>query len=246
MGVGAAELQRQFDANPNAGRRLTPVEKRAIEVAMRLSTYKAYSGDRVQTQGLVLIMPRPSNPKYLAATAAAIKDAKAKRRDPQAMDSIPLYKLDELKAISTYWQNVPEDDRHDPTEDPTFDERYTAWLRDNSVWVPLKVFLKSKPSDLIESGYPESQTTTFLEAYHALEQAESSSPGQISRDVAARFLSASRELGEAVNPTRYPTVAMIERETHFNSLSPFSLAPVSYGAGVVLLVSCARIRQSER
>ncbi len=64
-------LQRQFDANPKAGRRLTPVEKRAIEVAMRLSTYQAYSGDRVQTTGLVLIMPRPNNAKYLADTARA-------------------------------------------------------------------------------------------------------------------------------------------------------------------------------
>ena len=48
----APDLQRQFDANPNAGRRLTPVEKRAIEVAMRLSTYKAFSGERVQSAGL--------------------------------------------------------------------------------------------------------------------------------------------------------------------------------------------------
>ena len=58
---------------------------------------------------------------------------------------MPLFKLDELQAISTYWNNVPKDDRHDPTEDPKFDERYSAWLRDNSVWVPLKVFLKSNP-----------------------------------------------------------------------------------------------------
>ena len=94
---------------------------------------------------------------------------------------MPLFKLDELKAISTYWNNIPQDDRHVPTEDAKFDERYTAWLRDNSVWVPLKVFLKSKPADLVEAGYPESQTKAFLDAYHALEQAESSSPGHVSR-----------------------------------------------------------------
>ena len=48
----AAELQeqqRQFDANPKSAARLTPVEKRAVEVAMRLLTYKAYSGERLQT-----------------------------------------------------------------------------------------------------------------------------------------------------------------------------------------------------
>jgi ABC-type transport system involved in cytochrome c biogenesis permease subunit len=224
-------LQRQFDANPNAGRRLTPVEKRAVEVAMRLSTYQAYSEDRVQTIGLVLIMPRPNNATYLADTARSIKEAREKNGNPESM---PLLKRDELKAIITYWNNVPE--RHDPNEDPMFDERYTAWLRDNSVWVPLKVFLNSSPAELIEAGYPERQTKAFLDAYHALEQAESSSTGQLAPDVAARFLSSSRELGEAVNPTRYPTVAIIERETHFNDLSPFSQAPVGYGAGVALLV----------
>ncbi len=54
--------------------------------------------------------------------------------------------------------------------------------------------------------------------------------------MAAQFLNSSRELGEAVNPARYPTAAMIARETHFNSMSPFSLAPVGYGTGVCLLV----------
>ena len=188
---------------PKRGGGSLPVEKRAVEVAMRLSTYQAYSGDRVQTAGLVLIMPRPNNAKYLADTARAIKEVREKKQSPESM---PLFKLDELKAISTYWNNIPQDDRHDPTEDSKFDERYTAWLRDNSVWVPLKVFLKSNPADLIEAGYPESQTKAFLDAYHALEQAESSSPGHVSQDVAARFLNTSRELGEAVNPTRYPTV----------------------------------------
>ena len=48
----ASELQdqkRQFDANPQSAPRLTEVERRAIEVAMRLLTYKAYSGDRLKT-----------------------------------------------------------------------------------------------------------------------------------------------------------------------------------------------------
>ncbi len=101
-------VQRQFDANPKAGRRLTPVEKRAVEVAMRLSTYQAYSGDRVQTTGLVLIMPRPSNATYLADTARSIKEVREKKGNPESM---PLLKLDELKAISTYWNNVPEPPR---------------------------------------------------------------------------------------------------------------------------------------
>ena len=38
------------------------------------STYKAYSGERLQTAGLILIMPRPSNAKYLAFTSPAIEE----------------------------------------------------------------------------------------------------------------------------------------------------------------------------
>jgi ABC-type transport system involved in cytochrome c biogenesis permease subunit len=231
----ASELQtlsRQFDANPNAGRRLTQVEKRAIEVATRLSTYKAQSGDRVQTAGLVWIMPRPSNATYLADSARTIKEA----REKQSADDMPQFKLDELQAISTYWNDVPKEDRHVPTEDPKFDERYSAWLRDNSVWVPLKVFVKANPEHLIAAGYPESQTKAFLDAYHALEQAESSSPGHVSQEVASRLLTTSRELGEAVNGTRYPGTESIERETHFNSMNPFWEAPFAYGAGMILLV----------
>ena len=152
----ASELQeqkRQFDANPLSAPRLTEIERRAIEVAMRLSTYKAYSGERFQNTGLILMMPRPNNAKYLAETAKTIKEAREKA-DPRDM---PLFKLDELKAISTFWNDIPRDDRHVPTEDAKFDERYTEWLRNNSVWVPLKVMLKSKPEELVEAGYPESQ-----------------------------------------------------------------------------------------
>ena len=182
----AAELddqQRQFNANPQSAPRLTEIEKPRLEVARRLSTYKAYSGERLQSADLILIMPRPINAKYLASTAQAIKEA----REKPNMRDLPLMKLDSLKAISTYWNFVPRDDRHDPTEDAKFDERYTAWLRDNSVWVPLKALLKSKPEELVEAGYPESQVRTFLDAYHELEKAESTTPGEVSQDAAARF-----------------------------------------------------------
>jgi ABC-type transport system involved in cytochrome c biogenesis permease subunit len=232
----AAELQtqqRQFDANPKSVARPLPIEKRAVEVAMRLWTYKAYSGDRIQAAGLVLIMPRPSNTDYLADTSRAIKELGEKKGDTR---ELALMKLDELKALSTYWENIPREDRHDPTQNEKFDAKFTAWLRDNSVWVPLKVILKSKPEELTAAGYPESQLRGFLEAYHGLEQAESSSPGSLSVPAAERFLTASRELGEAANPTKYPTVAMIERETNFNAMNPFWRAPLAYGAAVALLV----------
>ena len=85
----ASELQeqkRQFDANPLSAARLTEIERRAIEVAMRLSTYKAYSGERFQNTGLILIMPRPNNAKYLAETAKTIKEAREKG-DPRTCRS---------------------------------------------------------------------------------------------------------------------------------------------------------------
>jgi ABC-type transport system involved in cytochrome c biogenesis permease subunit len=230
----AAELdeqQRQFTANPQSAPRLTEVEKRALDVARRLMTYKAYSGERLQTSDLVLIMPRPTNAQYLATTAKAIKDAGESR----TQRDLPLLKLDSLKAFSTYWNFVPSSERHYPTEDAKFDEKYTSWLRQNSVWVPLKTLLKSKPEELIEAGYPETEVRAFLDAYHELEQAESSSPGKVSQDVASKFLAASRSLGEAVNLTKYPTVAMIDRETHFNAMNPFWQAPYAYGSAMVLL-----------
>ena len=116
-----------------------------------------------------------------------------------------------------------------------------AWLRDNSAWVPLKVMIKSKPEELIEAGYPEGPLRAFLDAYRELEQAESSSPGRVSDAAAAKFLTAARELGEAVNPTKYPTVPMIERETHFNAMNPFWQAPYAYGAATLLLLLCMGI-----
>jgi ABC-type transport system involved in cytochrome c biogenesis permease subunit len=232
----AADLQdqqHQFDLNPKSAAKLTPLEKRAVEVAMRLFTYKAYSGERPESAGVVLIMPRPANQKYLADSASAVKEARSK----QSTNDLPFLKLDELKAIDTYWSNIPREDCHVPTENAEFDERYLEWLRDNSAWVPLKVVLKTSPEDLVKAGYPEGPTRSFLDAYHGLAQAETSSPGQVSEAVARQLLGASRELGEAVNPTQYPTVAMIERETHFNAIAPFWRAPYAYGTAMLLLVA---------
>lgn len=231
----AAELdsqQRRFTANPESAPRLTEVERRAVEVAMRHASYKAYSGGQIQSNGVVLIMPRPSSDRYLADSLRAIKIAREKRGD---MSNTPLMSMEELKSISTFWNDIPRDDRKDPTEDAAFDARYKAWLRDNSVWTPLLVLLKSKPYEMTAAGYPEAETAAFLAAYHVVEEAESSYPGHIPAEVGARFLTTARALGEAVNPEKYPTVATIERETHFNSMNPFWQAPFAYGLALTLL-----------
>jgi ABC-type transport system involved in cytochrome c biogenesis permease subunit len=229
----ASELQdqqRRYNANPQSAQRLTEVERRAVEVATRLMTYKAYSGEQLRTSDVVLIMPRPSSAQYLADTAKSIKEAREK-----STRDMPLWKLDELKAVSTFWNDIPRDDRHDPTEDSAFDKRYCDWLRDNSVWVPLKVLLKAKPEELVAGGYSDGALRGFLAAYHEMEQAEISAPGQVSSAIASKFLSATRSLGESVNPTKYPTVAMIDRETHFNATNPFWQAPYAYGAALAFL-----------
>ena len=64
----------------------------------------------------------------------------------------------------------------------------------------------------------------------------------MSEAAAAKFLTASRELGEAVNPTKYPTVATIERETHFNAMNPFWQATFAYGAAVAALAPQPGVR----
>jgi ABC-type transport system involved in cytochrome c biogenesis permease subunit len=229
---GLSEQQRRFEANPQSAERPTEVERRAVEVAHRLMTYQAYSGDRFSTAGLILIMPRPSDAKYLAFTARAIEQV----RKTERTEGMPLMELDALRAIDTYWSLIPRKDHRTPTEDKAADDRFAAWLRDSSVWVPLKVLLKSKPDELAAAGYPEGPLKSFLEAYRALEQAEARDPGQVSESAATGLLTASRALGEAVNPAQYPTVAMIGRETHFNSFSPFWKAPMAYGAALALLV----------
>jgi ABC-type transport system involved in cytochrome c biogenesis permease subunit len=227
-----SEQQRKFEANPQSVERPTEVERRAVEVAHRLMSYKAYSEDQFRTVGLILIMPRPSDARYLAYTAGAIKEV---REQKARTSDLPLMKIDALNAIASYWRNIPSEDHRTPTEDATADRRFAAWLRGSSTWVPLKLLLKSKPEELIEAGYPEGQVKAFLAAYSELAEAEVRNPGQVSQTAASGLLTASRALGEAVNPTGYPNIAMIDRETHFNATNPFGQAPFAYGTALALL-----------
>ena len=225
------DQKQKFDANPNSAERLTETERRAIDVGRRLMTYKAYSGEEMRSAGIVRVMPRPFSFKALAYVTKVIKKA---REGKNVRDLAPI-EFDTLKALDTYWNDVQRDDRHDPGENAQFDEKFSAWLRDNSVWVPLKVLLKAKPEDLVDAGFPEAETKAFLEAYRALEVAEDRSPGQVSESATSALLASSRKLGEAVNPTKYPAVAAVERETHFNATNPFWQAPIAYGTALFLL-----------
>jgi ABC-type transport system involved in cytochrome c biogenesis permease subunit len=225
------DQKRKFDANPNSAERLTETERRALDVGHRLVAYRAYSGDELRSAGILRVMPRPSSAKALAYITSVIKKA---REAKDVRDLAPI-EFDALKALDSYWNDVPRDERHDPGENARFDEKFSAWLRESSVWVPLKVLLKSKPEDLAAAGFPESEVKAFLSAYRELEQAEAGSPGQVSEASASAVLATSRRLGGALSPGRYPTVEMIERETHFNAFNPFWQAPIAYGTALALL-----------
>src|SRR5262249_19098373 len=130
------EQQRKFHNDPKSVERPTEIERRAVEAAQRLMTYQAYSQDQFRTNGLILIVPRPSDAKYLAYTANTVAEA---RKPGARVDDLPLMKLDALKAIATYWNFIPREEHKTPTEDKAADEKFTAWLRESSTWVPLKV-----------------------------------------------------------------------------------------------------------
>ncbi|QEH33371.1 Cytochrome c biogenesis protein CcsA [Aquisphaera giovannonii] len=231
----ASELNEQkerYDANPKSAAKLSETERRALEVARRLMTYKAVSGDETRSATMIRVMPRPSSAKAMGYLAGVIKKA----RESKDVRSLSPLEFDVLKALDTYWDAIPRDQRRDPGEDPKFDERFGAWLRENSAWVPLKAFVKSGAEDLIAAGYPEAETRAFLAAYKEMTQAEDREPGHLAEPLAAAMLDSSRKLGEAVAAGHYATVAAIERETHFNAMNPFWLAPFGYGAAFVLLI----------
>ncbi len=167
-------------------------------------------------------MPRPINAQYLAETAKTIKEAREKETRATCRSSSSTSSrrsrpsgMTSRATIATTRPKTRRSTNATPPGSATTRSGYRS-----------RCILKSKPEELIEAGYPESQVRAFLDAYHELEQAESSSPGHVSsRPRPRKFLAASRALGEAVNPTKYPTVAMIERETHFNAMNPFWQAP---------------------
>jgi ABC-type transport system involved in cytochrome c biogenesis permease subunit len=229
--VAGLDAQKQkFDASPKSAERLTEEERRAIDVGRRLVTYKAYSGGEMRSAGIVRIMPRPFSTQALGYITKVVKKA---REAANVRDLEPI-EFDTLKALDTYWSDTPRDERHEPGENADFDKEFADWLRDNSVWVPLQVILKSKPEDLAASGFPESELKAFLSAYLGFVDAEQKSPGEIPVPVANALLTSSRGLGAAINPPRYPEMAAIERETHFNAMNPFWQAPIAYGAALAL------------
>src|SRR5271157_481691 len=155
------EQKQKFDANPGLAERLTETERRAIDAGRRLMTYKAYSGDEMRSAGIVRVMPRPFSFKALGYVTQVIKNA----RESKSLRDLAPIEFDTLKALDTYWNDIPRDQRVEPGENAQLDEKFSAWLRDSSAWVPLKVLLKAKPENLVEAGYPEAEVNAFLADY---------------------------------------------------------------------------------
>ena len=194
-------------------------------------TYQAYSGDQLSTAGIILIMPRPSDAKYLAFMARPSKDVRAK----ETVRDLPPMQLDALKAIDTYWDLIPQRGPQDAGRGRQGSTRsFTAGCatarpgsRSRVPEGEARGARRGRLSRGAGQGVPD--------AYHELEQAETQPPGQVAEPAAEEFFKASRSLGEAV-ASSYPTVAAIERETRFNAINPFWMAPFGYGAGLMLLV----------
>jgi ABC-type transport system involved in cytochrome c biogenesis permease subunit len=227
----AHEHKMAAQQDPTGKTRATDLEKRAVEVGTRLVHYRALSRREVRTVEPLLVMPRPSNRAYLSFVAKVAQKYR-ETGDPQ---SFSLIELDALKSLDTYWHDIPVADRAIPGMDAKFDEKYTAWLRESSVWVPLRVLLDAKAEELVEAGFPSEKSEAFLTAFKGLDAAEAAKPGQVEEAKAAAVIASARALGEAVAPSRYPAPPAMRREVLFNEFNPFYWAPAGYLLALALL-----------
>jgi len=229
-----AEQKSKNEANPAGNApKPTDVEKRAIEVGTRLVHYQALRDRTISSVEPMLILPRPSNPTYLAYCGVAFEKA----REQQGVEGLSPLELDSANALLTYYKDIPREDWKEPGKDAEFDANFTAWLKENSVWIPLQVFLdeKTTPEELAKAGFPAKETEAFLTAFRAMEKAEEATPGAVAPASASNLLAATRALGSKLNGAGYPTVQAMDLEAHFNETNPFYRAPYGYGLALALL-----------
>lgn len=211
--------------------KLSTLEKRVIEAGRRLVTYQAVR-DRNE-RGLesmdINLMPRPANPEYLAYTAEAFKKA----RESGGRDLNPV-ELDAALTLRDHMKNLQAKDQAVPGEDEEFDRRFTAWLRQSASWVPLRLLIDADEAELVKAGYDRAKLKAFRDAYLATLDGEHPSPNQEPEKQARALVSAARDLGRSAGD--YPSLAALERESHFNRLAPFYKAPMAYGAALALLL----------
>ncbi len=221
---------------------MNDVERRGNEVGTRLVHYQAVRDRAMRSVEPLLILPRPSNKEYLAFLAKTYEGAQKTR----SVEGLAPLQLDGAKALDTYWNELPMEERSLPGTDPKFDKPFAAWLHESSAWVPLQVFLDTKPEDLAAAGYSLDKANAFVTSFKALEKAEDAAPGHVDESKAAALVAAARALGVSASSESYPSVARVEREVYFNETNPFFRAPAAYFLAMALLVVALGFQGMER
>lgn len=211
--------------------KLTETENRAYEVGGRLVHY---TGIRDRTglgrSPIYTVMPRPSSEAYLKFTSEALKKA----INGQETAMTPLER-DAAEALDRYFEDIPKSDRAMPGTKPEFDKKYSLWLSGKSPWIPLNTIIESDDAELTSAGFAADKAKAMRESFRKLEaEAQNGKNGEISNATAAAFVASIRQVGESVG--QYPSVASLDRESHFNSFAPFFQAPTVYGAGLFFLL----------
>lgn len=228
----AVVKQRKAAASPKGEIRLTEIEKRGVELGTRLVHYQAVRDRTIRSVEPLLVMPRPYNEAHLAY----LKKVYEKGREGGVEALTPL-QIDAAVALKTFWTELSTEDRKLPGTDKDFDKEFSGWLSTSSVWIPLKVILDAKPEEIAEAGFPADKVAKFVATFKDLDRAEADKPGEVPVEKATAFVTAARALGEAINPSYYPAVADVERETTFNSSAPFWWAWPTYFLASVLLAA---------
>ncbi|HMB04299.1 MAG TPA: cytochrome c biogenesis protein CcsA [Isosphaeraceae bacterium] len=228
-----ADKERSEEADVTGKAKLAEIEKRALEVGKRLVHYQAIRGRATRSVEPMLIMPRPSSPAYIGFLGKTVEKA----RQTGGIEGLSPLELEGAKALDTYWNDIPIDDREVPGTDRKFDERFAAWLKHSSVWIPLRVLLDSKPEDLAAAGFPADRVAAFRTSFREMEEAEKKAPGAAPESKAAHLLASARALGESINKDGYPSAKAMDLETYFNETNPFWTAPYGYGLALALLAA---------
>ena len=109
--------------NPESAQKLTETESGPSMSGRRMMTYQGYSGREMRSAGH-------------APGAFPVRPAKSDRlshrrdqestRSRQTRATCRRFEFDVLKALDTYWNDIPRDQRKDPVTDAAFDEKFAA------------------------------------------------------------------------------------------------------------------------
>ena len=209
---------------------LPDLDQKALSVGKKLSHYRAIRDREAMGQVPLLAMPRPASPAMIAYTAESFKKARA-----TGGEGLSTLEYETVNMLTKFLNDIPRKDQSLPGESPEFDARYASWLQEKSAWVPINVIREASIDELTRAGFPTAKVEAFRTAYKAVEDEELLHPGSADAQPSLALIDSARDLGNAVNASRYPTAAEMLREAHFNEVAPFFKAPMAYLVGLLLL-----------